>query len=180
MSLDSLLDSALVFRARRGQGAPALSLDDGETILDPRGRKAPVSAVWSEVDEDPEDVYDELTDNQRAALDAEVARRNVVASKPARTFDRTDFPRAARAVSRDEAVAALAAFDGEGPARIGGWDFYRQHGSLCVGFVKRGGHRTWLLPVTREDALDLASGRASVRYVKRSNRARVVRAGDAA
>ena len=62
--LQTLLNDALAFRTR--SGTPALSHDDGATLVDPRGRRVPVDEdVWTEVDEVPHTVWESLSDLQR-------------------------------------------------------------------------------------------------------------------
>lgn len=51
---------------RTDRGGIAISLDEGETVIIPSGRKMPITPVWKETDEDLED---SLTVMQAGALE---------------------------------------------------------------------------------------------------------------
>ena len=52
----------------------------------------------------------------------------------------------------------------------------RRMGQWCTGFVKRGGSRTWLLPVSDEDALALVNKTKKLVYWTNSRRAEIIAA----
>ena len=60
------IDDAVVFTTP--SGALALSLDGGETLVDPRGRRVAAVGVWAETDRDAREAFDAMTDAQVASL----------------------------------------------------------------------------------------------------------------
>lgn len=165
-ALVALIENALVYRTRTG--TPALSLDEGDSLYDPRGRKVAAVGVWQETDDDPEDVWAELTDGQRQAVQAITERaEQAKANKDAQAWEVREQVRALVAM-RWPGVGA------SNQARCGSRMLYVQGGRLCAGYVKKGGYRTWLLPITEDQAVALGTGAARLVYWTNSNRAEIV------
>lgn len=162
--LEAMLGSALVLKSPAG--VPALSLDGGETVTDPRGRKVPVGTSWEESEEDSSEVWDALTDEQREAVLDILAREDEVVSKKQESLAEIE-------ASLEAFVNGSSRIGAELKKKIGKYTFYASWGILNVGFVKKGGHRVWLLPVSREDAVALAMGDSKVFYRTYSDRAEV-------
>jgi hypothetical protein len=160
--LEELVGNALVFRAPAG--TPALSLDNGRSVTDPRGRSVG-TGPWTETDDDPEEVWDDLTDEQRDAVLSILHSEDDKAATAAET--EADI-RVALAEFR-----AQAQWNAQKSRKFGSRTLYLDGSKLCVGYVKKGGYRIWLLPVTEEEAVAFALGNATVRYWTNSNRAEV-------
>ena len=54
--------------------------------------------------------------------------------------------------------------------------FGKNRGTLCAGFVKKRGSRTWLLPVTDEDAKAIIAGTKKIVYYTYNRGAKVIAA----
>jgi len=179
-TMQDALESALVFRTPTG--TPALSMDDGRTVADPRGRTVAAVGAWTESDDDPADVWADLTDYQQQAALCAVRLQQAAAAAQGDGDPRRDTsrPRLVVVVDADHARRALEQLcsDGKGSSatvdrRIGSRTFCCDCRGLTTAFFKKGGYRQWLLPVSMDDAVALATGDACVRYVKRSRSAYV-------
>jgi hypothetical protein len=181
-AVQDALDSALVFRTPTG--TPALSIDDGRTLADPRGRTVAALGAWTECDDDPADVWADLTDYQQQAALCHVRLQQAAAAAAARNpRHRASVPRPVRqvvVVDADHARSALDQLraDGSGSRdtvqrKIGSRTFCCDSRGLTTAFFKQGGYTQWLLPVSMADAVALATGDACVRYITRSRRAMV-------
>jgi hypothetical protein len=149
-----MLDNALVFSTPTG--ALALSFDDGDTIIDPRGRRVEPSEVWDEVEElKAVDALPRMTAPARAAVEAllDGARQEQ---------SRVDLIRAKlqRVANGDEQRAKYGRerFVHAGPT------------GLAAQFLKRGGSRQYACPCSVEQAFDLIEGRARLVYWTNSDR----------
>jgi hypothetical protein len=166
-----MVEDALVYRTRTG--TPALSLDGGRSLYDPRGRKVGAVGVWTEADDDPEEVWGELTDEQRDVL------LNILAEEDAKAAKAEADESSVRAAIAD--FIATAQWGVQKERRIAGRTLYLNGRSarracrpqLCAGYVKRGGYHIWLLPVTTDEAVALCLGRAGISYWTNSDRAEV-------
>ena len=134
----------------------AASIDDGETIFIHTGRRLPAARPWEyEDDFDVEDALELLSPTCRAAVEARLE-----ALDEARTMAE------AKMVSKDDALRTKISDKACRKFTLNGYRFERGLGGLEVLVRKKGGRLTYHLPVTEEQAYDLATDKIGILYTK--------------
>ena len=132
------------------------SIDDGETLFNHTGRRLPAAAPWEyEDDFDLEDALELLSPRCLEAVEARLAALRDAKDEAA-----------AKAERKVDAIRATLAETSRRKFELGGYRFERGLGGLEVLVRKKGGRLTYALPVTDDQAYDLATGKIGIRYTK--------------